>query len=49
MSICWRYDRKRSCKGCRKTEMTKDVTAGKILVTAFLYFKTYKKFAEELV
>ncbi len=29
--------------------MTKDVTAGKILVTAFLYFKTYKKFAEELV
>ena len=30
------------------TEMTKDVTAGKIFVTAFLYFKTYKKFAEEL-
>ena len=30
------------------TEMTKDVTAGKIFVTAFLDFKTYKKFAEEL-
>ena len=30
------------------TEMTKDVTAGKILVTAFLDFKTYKKFAEDL-
>ena len=30
------------------TEMTKDVTAGKIFVTAFLNFKTYKKFAEEL-
>ena len=29
-------------------EMTKDVTAGKIFVTAFLDFKTYKKFAEEL-
>jgi len=29
-------------------EMTKDVTAGKIFVTAFLNFKTYKKFAEEL-
>ena len=29
-------------------EMTKDVTAGKIFVTAFLEFKTYKKFAEEL-
>lgn len=28
--------------------MTKDVTAGKIFVTAFLDFKTYKKFAEEL-
>ena len=27
------------------TEMTKDVTAGKIFVTAFLDFKTYKKFA----
>ena len=25
------------------TEMTKDVTAGKIFVTAFLDFKTYKK------
>ena len=30
------------------TEMTKDVTAGKIFVTAFLDFKTYKKVAEEL-
>ena len=30
------------------TEMTKDVTAGKIFVTAFLDFRTYKKFAEEL-
>ena len=30
------------------TEMTKDITAGKIFVTAFLDFKTYKKFAEEL-
>ena len=30
------------------TEMTKDVTAGKIFVTAFLDFKTYKRFAEEL-
>lgn len=30
------------------TEMTKDVIAGKIFVTAFLDFKTYKKFAEEL-
>ena len=30
------------------TEMTKDVTAGKIFVTAFLDFKTYKKFSEEL-
>ena len=30
------------------TEMTKDVTTGKIFVTAFLDFKTYKKFAEEL-
>ena len=30
------------------TEMTKGVTAGKIFVTAFLDFKTYKKFAEEL-
>ena len=30
------------------TKMTKDVTAGKIFVTAFLDFKTYKKFAEEL-
>lgn len=29
-------------------EMTKDVTAGKIFVTAFPDFKTYKKFAEEL-
>lgn len=29
-------------------EMTKDVTAGKIFVTVFLDFKTYKKFAEEL-
>lgn len=29
-------------------EMTKDVTAGKIFVTAFLDFKTYKKFIEEL-
>ena len=30
------------------TEMTKDVMAGKIFVTAFLDFKTYKRFAEEL-
>lgn len=30
------------------TEMTKDVSAGKIFVTAFCDFKTYKKFAEEL-
>lgn len=30
------------------SEMTKDVTAGKIFVTAFLDFKMYKKFAEEL-
>ena len=29
------------------TEMTKDVTTGKIFVTAFLNFKTYKKFADE--
>ena len=29
-------------------EMTKDVTAGKIFVTAFLDFKTYKRFSEEL-
>lgn len=30
------------------TEMTKDVTAGKIFITAFLDFKTYKRFAEGL-
>lgn len=30
------------------TEMTKGVTAGKIFVTAFLDFKTYKKFSEAL-
>jgi len=30
------------------TEMTKDVSAGKIFVTAFLDFKTYKKFSETL-
>jgi hypothetical protein len=30
------------------TEMTKGVTAGKIFVTAFLDFKTYKKFSEQL-
>jgi len=30
------------------TEMTTGVTAGKIFVTAFLDFKTYKKFSEEL-
>lgn len=30
------------------TEMTKGVTVGKIYVTAFLDFKTYKKFAEKL-
>jgi len=30
------------------TEMTKNVAAGKIFVTAFLDFKTYKKFSEEL-
>lgn len=29
-------------------ELTKDVRAGKIYVTAFLDFKTYKKFSEEL-
>lgn len=29
------------------TEMTKDLIAGKIFVTAFLDFKTYKRFAEE--
>lgn len=27
--------------------MTKDLIAGKIFVTAFLDFKTYKRFAEE--
>lgn len=30
------------------TEMTRDVPAGKIFVTAFLDFKTYKKFSEQL-
>lgn len=30
------------------TEMTKNVTAGKIFVTAFLDFKTYKRFSETL-
>jgi hypothetical protein len=30
------------------TEMTQDVRAGKIFVTAFLDFKTYKKFSEAL-
>ena len=30
------------------TEMTKNVTAGKIFVTAFLDFKTYKRFSEKL-
>jgi hypothetical protein len=30
------------------TEMTKNVEAGKIFVTAFLDFKTYKRFSEEL-
>ena len=30
------------------TEMTKDVTAGKIFITAFLDFKTYKRFSEDL-
>ena len=30
------------------TEMTQNVNAGKIFVTAFLDFKTYKKFAETL-
>lgn len=30
------------------TEMTKGVTAGKIFVTAFLDFKAYKRFSEEL-
>lgn len=29
-------------------EMTADVTAGKIYVTAFLDFKTFKKFSEAL-
>lgn len=29
-------------------EMTQNVTAGKIYVTAFLDFATYKKFAESL-
>lgn len=35
-------------RNMEKKKMTKDVTAGKIFVTAFLDFKTYKKFAEEL-
>ena len=30
------------------TEMTKNVTAGKSFVTAFLDFKTYKRFSESL-
>ena len=30
------------------TDMTMNVTAGKIFVTAFLDFKTYKKFSESL-
>ena len=30
------------------TEMKKDVTAGKIFVTAFLGFKTYKRVSEDL-
>lgn len=30
------------------SEMTKNVTAGKIFVTAFMDFKTYKKFSDEL-
>lgn len=30
------------------SEMTKEVKSGKIFVTAFLDFKTYKKFAENL-
>lgn len=30
------------------TETMKDVMAGKIFVTAFLDFKTYKRFAEEI-
>lgn len=30
------------------TEMTQNVSAGKIFVTAFLDFKTYKKFSQEL-
>ena len=30
------------------TEMTENVTAGKIFVTAFLNFKTYKRFSETL-
>ncbi|MBQ8759860.1 MAG: restriction endonuclease [Bacteroidales bacterium] len=30
------------------TSMTKDVTAGKIFVTAFLDFKTYKRFSDQL-
>ena len=30
------------------TEMTKTVTAGRIFVTAFLDFKTYKKFSQDL-
>ena len=30
------------------TETTKDVMAGKVFVTAFLDFKTYKRFAEEI-
>ena len=29
-------------------EMTKDVKAGKVYVTAFLDFKTYKRFSEDL-
>lgn len=39
------WDRKRILE---ITELTKDVIAGKIFVTAFLDFKTYKKLAEEL-
>ena len=30
------------------TEMTKNISAGKIFVTAFLDFKTYKRFSETL-
>ncbi|MEG1895800.1 MAG: BsuBI/PstI family type II restriction endonuclease [Oscillospiraceae bacterium] len=33
---------------CELTELTKNVSSGKIFITAFLDFKTFKKFAETL-